>query len=52
MSDPDDPEKFPKDTDLNNLVHELVDRLRDGAVSIHIEDRETHWLVTTDWGDE
>lgn len=45
-----DPEKFPKDTDLNDLLQELADRLRDKvAVAIHIEDRDSHWLVTTDW---
>lgn len=51
MADPDT-EKFPKSTDLNDLALTLVARLQDGAVSVSIENRDTHWLVTTDWGEE
>jgi hypothetical protein len=53
MTDPADEvrEEFPRDTSVEDLGKEAADRLRDGAVSVRIEDRGTKWVLVTDWGD-
>ena len=53
MTDPADEvrEEFPRDTSFDDLGKEAADRLRDGAVSVRIEDRGTKWVLVTDWGD-